>query len=116
MKFPLLKEIIKKYRFLILISGAWAMLVIWAVPFNSESTKFIDLIRFIFIILLISIPGHFYYLQELFKKQNLKRSPISWYFESLLAGLIMAFMGAIPIAIIIAITSLIFNSNKPIAW
>jgi len=109
MRFPLLTEIIKKHWFLVLISGAWAVLVIYAIPFNYDSMKFIDLIRLLFIILLISIPGHFYYVQEFFRKQNIQKSSIYWYLESLFSGLILAFLGAIPVTIIIVIIRLIFN-------
>jgi len=108
MKFRFIKDI-KEHWFVLLISGAWAILVIYAIPINYDSMKFIDLIRLLFVILLISIPGHFYYVQELFRKQNIQKSPIYWYLESLLSGLVLAFLGAIPVAIIIVIIRLIFN-------
>jgi len=110
MKLRLIKDI-KEHWFMLLISGVWTMLVIYAFPLNFHSMNLIVFFRLICVLILISIPGQFFHLDEVLQKQSSELKNSIWYIESLVIGILAGFMGAFPIAILIGLVRLIFNIN-----
>ncbi|MHA1677947.1 MAG: hypothetical protein ACTSW3_04085 [Promethearchaeota archaeon] len=102
---------IKEHWFMLLISGVWTILVIYAFPLNFHSMNLMVFFRFIFVLILISIPGQFFHLDEVLKKQSSELKNRLWYIESLIIGILAGFMGAFPIAILIGLVKLILNIN-----